>query len=339
MECSNAGAGNGCASADARALAWSRYWSSGALHSCVTTYRENYAGTLGGQWITWLESLPHDAHVLDIATGNGALPKLGIELTNRPRLTFDAIDVAALHPGWWERLDAPTRARVRFQGGVTAENLPFADDTFDAVASQFGLEYSSTSRSLPEAVRVLKPGGCWATVLHHEESIVVRNARAELQHAAWIDSAGGLLATVEELVPLFARARTAQGRSELSRDPVAEALRDRFNALQEQLETQASRSGCPDLLHDARRLTGEVLALAGSGDVAGAQGRLGLFRVALSDSRIRLSDLVRCALGTADVRDWRERLGALGMATEVAALHEGPHLMGWWLMGRKATRD
>ena len=41
-----------------------------------------------------------------------------------------------------------------------AENLPFADDTFDAYLVSFGVRnFSNIKRSLSEAYRVLKPGG------------------------------------------------------------------------------------------------------------------------------------------------------------------------------------
>lgn len=63
--------------------------------------------------------------------------------------------------------------RVTWHHGQ-AEALPFADDSFDAVVSQFGLMFfSDRCSSLQEMVRVLRPGGRYAIAVWDEIS---RNA-------------------------------------------------------------------------------------------------------------------------------------------------------------------
>lgn len=52
-----------------------------------------------------------------------------------------------------------------------AEALPFADDSFDAALSQFGLMFFSDRRSsLQEIIRVLRPGGRYAIAVWDEIS-------------------------------------------------------------------------------------------------------------------------------------------------------------------------
>lgn len=318
-----------------RRQSWSRYWASGALHSCVTSYHENYAGTLGQGWLDAMGRLTRGARVLDLATGNGSLPKLAVDHLSELELEFDAVDLAELRPTWCQALGAEQRARLRFHSGIAAEQLPFPAECFDMVISQFGIEYSNRRQSHPESVRVLKSGGKWSAVVHHAQSIIVHNARDELRHGEWLFQPNGLLATVHDLSPLFERARTAEGRIGLDRDPAAHELRDRFNGLQEELERRADRSVCPDLLHEARRLTGQVLMAAGSGDSRSGQNQLAQFREAWVDSCLRLTDLVRCALDDAELSDWQRQLGLLGVQTEAAAVHEGSHLLAWRLVGAK----
>lgn len=92
--------------------------------------------------------------VLDVACGTGVLAR---EILSR---VGDAGTVAGLDasPGMLEvaRQRAPT---VEWRQGV-AESLPYGDDSFDAVVSQFGLMFFSERRdALAEAVRVLSPSG------------------------------------------------------------------------------------------------------------------------------------------------------------------------------------
>ena len=279
--------------------------------------------------------LTRGARVLDLAPGNGSLPKLAVDHLSELELEFDAVDLAELRPTWCQALGAEQRARLRFHSGIAAEQLPLPAECFDMVISQFGIEYSNRRQSHPEAVRVLKSGGKWSAVVHHAQSIIVHNARDELRHGEWLFQPNGLLATVHDLSPLFERARTAEGRIGLDRDPAAHELRDRFNGLQEELERRADRSVCPDLLHEARRLTGQVLMAAGSGDSRSGQNQLAQFREAWVDSCLRLTDLVRCALDDAELSDWQRQLGLLGVQTEAAAVHEGSHLLAWRLAGAK----
>jgi ubiquinone/menaquinone biosynthesis C-methylase UbiE len=99
--------------------------------------------------------LPAGSTVLDVAAGNGnvslAAARRGAEVT--------ATDyVEALLEGTKQRADAEGLAiKTRF---ADAEALPFADSTFDAVVSTFGVMFApSPERSSAEMIRVCRPGG------------------------------------------------------------------------------------------------------------------------------------------------------------------------------------
>ena len=92
--------------------------------------------------------------VLDVACGTGVLAR---EATAR---VGPAGRVAGVDPGAGMLAVAGELApNVEWQEG-TAESLPFRDQSFDAVVSQFGLMFfSDRTKALSEMVRVLKPGG------------------------------------------------------------------------------------------------------------------------------------------------------------------------------------
>src|SRR5690606_38242574 len=61
--------------------AWSSYWAAGALHSCIGSLVEDQDGGIGRFWRACFAGLGDGDRVLDLGTGNGALPKLLLEST------------------------------------------------------------------------------------------------------------------------------------------------------------------------------------------------------------------------------------------------------------------
>jgi len=105
----------------------------------------------------------HDAHVLDVATGTGAVAE---RLVLRYRCRVTGIDQSAdMLAAARERLEASGLSqRVTLIEGE-AEHLPFADATFDALTVTYLLRYvDDPAAVLRELVRVVKPGGTFASM-------------------------------------------------------------------------------------------------------------------------------------------------------------------------------
>lgn len=318
---------------EARRDAWGRYWRSGALHSCAGSFSGNYGGAIAEFWQSRFAAIPHSARVLDVATGNGALPCLLVRCLPDAAIECDAVDVAAIAPAWCQHLPTEQRMRLRFHADTRAERLPFAEDLFDLVVSQYGLEYTDVPRSCVELRRVAKPHAELALVAHHSLSHPVKLGREERQHIGWMLETGGLLGTARELLEPFERAQSYAGRQSLARDQKAITARDRFNALQLELTDRANASACPDVLHEVRQALAGVLERAAKQGALAAEASLDTLRADLQDSALRLADLLRCAL---DADGVAALLGCLGdpVCTSVTPLKESAHLMGWAIVAR-----
>lgn len=319
----------------ARRASWSRYWSEGALHSCAGSFAGNYDGEIGAFWRSVFAPLGRDDRVLDIATGNAPLPQLLLDArypdpASLPRI--DAVDLAEVNPAWLAQQIPPVRERIHVQGGIAAEALPFADHSFDLIVSQYGIEYSDLPRSAAEVVRVRKPGGRIALVLHHQQSLPVQLGSAEVGHIDWLLATGNLFDRARRLLPYLARLATPAGMASVQRDPDAARARTRLNEAMRLLEQRAHTEAAPDLLLEMQAAVGQVLGAAAQIGERAARERLQFLADGLSQARLRQAELVTHALD----REGVERLAASlqpasTVAVEIAELRIRDELFGWSL--------
>lgn len=131
-----------------------------ALIDAATTYEELMVPALFRQWsskVADAAGIQPGQRVLDVACGTGVLSREAAARTG-PQGAVTGLDPG---PGMLEvaRRAAPD---VEWRQGV-AESLPFPDNSFDVVVSQFGLMFFSDRReAIHQALRVLVPGGSLA---------------------------------------------------------------------------------------------------------------------------------------------------------------------------------
>lgn len=126
-------------------------------------------------WRGFLSALPQGGKVLDLATGDGRV--LHWMRTARPDLSLNGIDLAPTLP--------PAPAGTHIRGGVAMEAVPFADNSFDAVVSQFGFEYGNIAKVATEISRVLAPGGCVALMVHRGDGPILEHNKKRRSELLW----------------------------------------------------------------------------------------------------------------------------------------------------------
>lgn len=321
----------------ARREVWTRHWATGAAHSFAGRCGDRYEGEIANYWRRQFEALKPGQHMLDLATGNGALPRLLVEAMPDLDVAIDAVDIATIAPAWTASVASEVRRRLRFLGNVRVEALPFADRGFDLVSSQYGIEYADLSPAVSELVRVCAPGGRIALMMHVVDARPVTLAKVELAHLNWLVSSDGLIAAASGILDPIGRSITEDGRAALATDARAHRARDRFNAAQDALRVRAEARDGADVLFEIQSAVAEAISLALQGRPTHARWRLESVQRAAEDCRLRLEQLCRHALDRAHLAAMCE---AIRPATrgdgliEIGEVRERGHLMGCTLTAR-----
>ncbi len=301
--------------------AWTEYWQSGALHSCVGSLDEGYGGVIGDYWRSVAAAFAGDAQVLDIATGNGPLPKLLGAL--RSDLYITGIDAASIAPAWWSANDY---ARIEMLGNTPLAALASQGRTFEVVVSQFGWEYIPRPESVEQALALSEPSAHWHLVCHHTKGRLVEVAQAEVDGASRLIAPQGLLQAALKLLPYVRLARSDAAR--LNADAAAVAARTAYNAAISDVGHAIESSAAPDLMVQARQGVHQLLQRAAQDPSFAAESTLAQWRMALERSVLRSGELVSHALGAEEVGELRTALPA-GTGVEVKELRQAEGLLAW----------
>ncbi|MBT2151005.1 methyltransferase domain-containing protein [Pseudoalteromonas tetraodonis] len=171
---------------------WDHYWNfTSALSSFGDAELEfGYPDEILEFWSDLVLS-EKNCNYLDLATGKGAL---AIWLQNRvdnlglcgkvygcDLASINKDKITSKNPSINESIK-----KVSFDFNTPLEKLPYPDNTFDVIVSQFGFEYSDWSNSLPEAIRVLTENGKISLMLHTKESVITKDCRAGIKVLKWL---------------------------------------------------------------------------------------------------------------------------------------------------------
>ena len=318
-----------------REQAWTSYWQSGALHSLPGTFEGNYAGLIGQHWRSFLGALKGPCQVLDLATGNGPLPLILLEVNPHADVTCMAVDLTSVAPAWWQGVAEQQRARVQFLGGVDLGALPFASGQFDAVVSQFGFEYGPRPESAQELVRVLRDQGQLELVCHHRDSFLLEQARHERAHLEWIRSPDGWLEAAKAMLEPMSLAGHAQGQALLSREPRYLSVRSRFDHWAQAADQRVHTHPCPDVLGEVGQSLAVCFQKAMSEGLQAGRAQWAEVRRQLDLADQRLQHMQSAALGTDELTSMVGWFAQQGVRTEVSRLEDEHGLWAWVLRGKK----
>ena len=197
-------------------LAWEQHWQEGHLSSLSQDNKSHESRESIEGWNAFFVTLPDNASILDVCTGNGIVPALANTFArdNKKDFKITGVDQARVDPHSTLKEGKEMLEAVSFQGGVNVEALPFEDAAFDAVTGQYAIEYSNLEKTIPQIARVLKNGGKCRFVTHAREGIIVDHNAPKARQYEYILNESGVLEALAEAIRLAFDAETSD-RQEL----------------------------------------------------------------------------------------------------------------------------
>lgn len=164
---------------------WSEYWASGALTSLPQDFRVNYDGEVADFWHSVLVELNDGAKILDVCSGNLALPLLFSEYAEQQAVNFSitAADLAKIdkslvakrfpkQASWIDEIELLQETAIE----QISQHL---SSSFDLISSQYGLEYCNLDLVADQLLQLLKPTGKLVFVSHAADTAILSLMRDE----------------------------------------------------------------------------------------------------------------------------------------------------------------
>ena len=322
-----------------RKSSWTRYWLSGALHSCIDSFENNYAGGIAGFWVKSFGDLGASDQVLDLCTGNGPVPRLLVEALPVAKLPqIVGVDMSDLSPTWLQAMDEKLKSRITLRENTNIESLPFEPASFSMVTSQYGMEYANQALVLDQVRNVLRPSGRLVCVLHHADSRLIEVGAAEIAHFSFLLGADGPFKAAKRLVPFMAMRRGLQAQQKMNSNKAAVEARADYNRSMAVLRERCISQPFPDIYTEVGQGIAAAMAHASEAGAGRARRMLENLRLNLEDSLLRLQEMLEFALteqGASALKQGLQQRGFEVLSLEPVRFES--HLMGWGLVARKGS--
>ena len=268
---------------------WDEFWQQGFITTFGGSLPDNYEGSVKSFWHQQFGQLPDHARVLDLATGNGAIAMLAHQYSDAHHTDFhiDACDRAA----FVHTVDG--QANIHFHSGAPCESLPFTDNSFHLLTSQFGIEYSDLPAALAEARRVLKSDGFFCAITHNSQSRLIKDSIVELA----VYEQALLTVDIFGLVKKYLKLQNQPGRNALKKRLAAEINTSINQLLSDHHQHIAARE-------IVASLTGLIKASSSEG-INETVAQLTAATRNFEGARLRLHDMIAAALGGTEVEALR----------------------------------
>jgi ubiquinone/menaquinone biosynthesis C-methylase UbiE len=309
---------------------WSLFWRQGHSTTFGDYFKQGYTGAVADWWQEKLSTLTGDTVVMEVGCGNCSLLPAMVKAGFKGR--YIGVDIARVQlskvcePGLPE-----SGIEVTLHSETPAEAIPEPDDSSGMIASVFGIESSEIDRSLPEVLRLLKPGGQFCALLHHVDSVVTSMSRRAIsefnsEDLARVIDALGTISTERDKVAAIA---------ELGSNPRAEESRNVINEMASKYLNDTDPKTGNATMFEVMTQALKFFKLMGTPSQVRRQ-----FIASLAEeqeaSHERFKQMVSVAFDASRMESFKLKLRGLGFTdVSAAAIYSNGELLAWGLDAKK----
>lgn len=320
---------------------WNRYWSAERLVSCFEGPASDYEDSVTTHWDGFFNNLPPACKIVDIGTGNGAVPAIANRISRALDKQFSivGVDQADIDPQRYLAGRAGLVAGVTFIGNTSASCLPFEDASVGALSSQFALEYMPLQAVIPELGRVAASGARLQLVVHATEGVAASGAVTELEHCDFVSHDLQLFDSARQVMAFVTGLERRSSAIASEEDARAMALVDDFENRLRRLDDRRRASGAHLMLDNVRQTLVHLYQGRKNYSPQQLQQHVGTLEEEVAAHAARLRDLLAAARDATGMQSICSQLGSAGFCDlALDALVRGGQeaQLGWLLRGVKA---
>lgn len=319
---------------------WSDYWREGAITSFAADFDGNYEGLLKQVWDEFLVGCKSGDKLLDIATGNAAIPLLAKEFATAHQVFLDitGTDLADINEALLEQrfpdLAQSDAHKLTLLSRVDSCDLPFSDGEFQWLTSSFGFEYAETEACVKECARVLCKGAQAQFLIHHSQSVILlRNndilacLKALLANDGAIEN---LVQLNEEIGDVSSKAQLQRLKTSVNAERLRALINEEMSRLMDKHTLGFTDTGLARLMNDFFR---ELLV----GPASRRRERLSAYEEVSQSLILRLENLSDASCGEGKMAEIEHLFRAAGIdETHAERLEDSEgQLMAWQVRLRK----
>jgi SAM-dependent methyltransferase len=309
---------------------WSVFWRQGHSTTFGDWFKQGYEGAVAEWWQAALAGAPGNATVIELGCGNCSLLPAMVQAGAGGK--YIGVDVARVSPSAIAGQGlGESGIDLVLHSETPAEQVPEPDGSADLVASVFGIEYSELERSVPEAARLLRKGGRFSALLHHDGSIVTtmsKRAIGEFDRQD-IDKA---IAALQDISSERDRVREL---SELKSSEKAEAGRNLMNTLAQKYLSDTNPKTANATMFEFMSQALKFFKMMGTGSEQRA-GFIESLKIEHLASHERFRQMVSVAFDAEGIEEIKGLFEKSGFGeVEVDLVHTGNDILAWSLKAKK----
>ncbi len=289
---------------------WDSYWHDSRMQSTVAESSPEAESALELNWRDFCLDLPNSAAIVDLGCGNGAAILTVARVSEETGKGFKlfGLDSAAIDPVKYVPKEELLK-KIEFTGVTPMEVLPYQTGQFDAVISQYGMEFAD-SRALAEAVRVLKRGGKFCAITFAANTQVVLQAASKMRQSQYLVQHTKLFAMAAAVSQALYNIEMNPNEESLGRD--SKQYLEKFS--KEVENTMAKfKNADSEVVEAVITSLQHVFVIRKNTDIATQINMIAMMKKRISSHILRLEATSRAALGDSGLLGFKRKLSDAGL--------------------------